>query len=145
MTCLYYSILMHHLSVYHKKVDGAIVKALRCVVEDALQGTLDNAAGSQNALGEFHQTLSNLQRGHTACVSLVNATVCWSLPIRSLFKERKKSLHTLDPKISFLSWMRIHPILQPGTSQRLAKPPQERIGTSLLRDAKEGQLQPGKT
>lgn len=41
--------------------------------------------------------------------------------------------------------MRIHPILQPGTSQRLAKPPQDRMGTSLLRDAIEGELHPGKT
>lgn len=41
--------------------------------------------------------------------------------------------------------MRIHPNLQPGTSQRLAKPPQDRMGTSLLRDAMDGQLQPGKT
>lgn len=47
--------------------------------------------------------------------------------------------------MSFLSWMRIHPILQPGTSQRLAKPPQERMGTSLLSEAKEGELHPGKT
>lgn len=35
--------------------------------------------------------------------------------------------------------MRIHPILQPGTSQRLAKPPQERMGTLLLREAMDGQ------
>lgn len=41
--------------------------------------------------------------------------------------------------------MSIHPNLQPGTSQRFAKPPQERIGTSLLREAKDGQLHPGKT
>lgn len=53
--------------------------------------------------------------------------------------------HTAGPNTSFLSWTRIHPILHPGTNQRLAKPPQERMGTSLLRDAKEGQLQPGNT
>lgn len=59
--------------------------------------------------------------------------------------HKKNRLHTSDPNMSFLSWMRIHPILQPGTSQRLAKPPQERMGTSLLRDAMDGQAEPGKT
>lgn len=47
--------------------------------------------------------------------------------------------------MSFLSWMRIQPSLHPGTSQRLARPPQERMGTSLLREAKEGLSHPGKT
>lgn len=141
-------LLMYHPLVYLQETNGLVVKALRRVVEDALQGPLDDAARSQNTLAQFHQTLTNLQRRHTACVSQLNVTVIyWTPPSHSLSVKRmhKKSPHTLDPNISFLSWMRIHPILQPGTSQRLAKPPQERIGTSLLRDAMDGQLQPGKT
>lgn len=59
--------------------------------------------------------------------------------------EHERGTHTAGPNTLFLSWIRIHPILHPGTSQRFAKPPQESMGTSLLRDAKEGQLQPGKT
>lgn len=52
---------------------------------------------------------------------------------------------TAGPNTSFLSWIRIHPILHPGTSQRLARPPQDSMGTSLLSAAKEGELQPAKT
>lgn len=39
------------------------------------------------------------------------------------------------PKMSLRSWMRIQPNLQPGTSQRLASPPQDRMGTLVLRVA----------
>lgn len=45
------------------------------------------------------------------------------------------------PKISLRSWMRIQPILQPGTSQRLASPPQDRMGTLLLRVARGSNLE----
>jgi len=41
------------------------------------------------------------------------------------------------PNILLRSWMRIQPILQPGTNQRLARPPQDRMGTSMLRGAKD--------
>lgn len=87
------------------------------------------------------------EENHCMCELYKCVTViCWSLPILSYWiRSECKEWRTSDPNMSFLSWMRIHPILQPGTSQRLAKPPQERMGTSLLRDAKEGQLQPGKT
>ena len=39
------------------------------------------------------------------------------------------------PKMSLRSWMRIQPNRQPGTSQRLASPPQDRMGTLVLRVA----------
>lgn len=65
----YRNILLIIPSVYLQEADGVVVKALRCVVEDALQGSLDDTAGSQNTLAQFHQTLSNLQRRHTACVN----------------------------------------------------------------------------
>lgn len=125
---------------YLQETNGAVVKALRRVVEDAFQGTLDNAACSQYPLAEFHQTLTDLQRRYTTYVSQV--IYCNPLSIKSTNQEAP---HTSDPNISFLSWISIHPNLQPGTSQRFAKPPQERIGTSLLREAKDGQLHPGKT
>lgn len=59
--------------------------------------------------------------------------------------KHREERRTAGPNTWFLSWIRIHPILHPGTSQRFAKPPQESMGTSLLRDAKEGELQPGKS
>lgn len=45
------------------------------------------------------------------------------------------------PKMFLRSWMRIQPNLQPGTSQRLASPPQDRTGTSVLRVASGSYLQ----
>lgn len=45
------------------------------------------------------------------------------------------------PKMSLRSWMRIQPSLQPGTSQRLASPPQDRMGTSVLSVARGLYLQ----
>lgn len=48
--------------MYLQEGDGVVVKALRRVVEDVLQGTLDDAACSQNALAQFHQTLTDLRR-----------------------------------------------------------------------------------
>lgn len=44
------------------------------------------------------------------------------------------------PKMSLRSWMRIQPNLQPGTSQRLANPPQDRMGTLVLRVARGSYL-----
>lgn len=41
--------------------------------------------------------------------------------------------------------MRIQPNLQPGTSQRLAKPPQDRMGTLVLRVARGSNLEPENT
>lgn len=38
------------LSIHLQEADGFVVEALRCVIEDALQCSLDNGAGSQNAL-----------------------------------------------------------------------------------------------
>ena len=52
---------------------------------------------------------------------------------------------TFVPKMLLRSWMRTQPILQPGTSQRLARPPQDRMGTSLLNVAKDVYVHPGKT
>lgn len=45
---------------YLKEADGVVVEALRSAVEDLLQRPLNDAAGSQNTLAEFYQTLSNL-------------------------------------------------------------------------------------
>lgn len=63
---------------YLQETNGAVVKALRRVVEDAFQGTLDNAARSQYPLAELHQTLTNLQRRQTTCVSQVNSNLLQS-------------------------------------------------------------------
>lgn len=56
-------------STYLQEADSVVVKALRCVVEDALQSTLNDAAGSQNTLAQFHQALTDLHRRDIACVN----------------------------------------------------------------------------
>lgn len=66
--------------------------------------------------------------------------VCVSLSITG-----ERLILTPLPNMSLRSWMRIQPILQPGTNQRLARPPQDRMGTSMLRGAKDWKSQPGKT
>lgn len=49
---------------YLEKTDGLFVKALRCVVEDALQRPLDDTASPEDALAELDKSLSDLQRKH---------------------------------------------------------------------------------
>lgn len=72
----------------------------------------------------------------------VNIKLCWYTYYNILIVTTE---HTSGPKMLLRSWIRIQPILHPGTSQRLARPPQDRIGTSLLRGAMEWNLQLGKT
>lgn len=141
---LIFLIFLHSFLVYLEKTYSVFVKALRRVVEDALQRPLDNTARSQDALAQLHKSLPDLQRRRTACVNngTLSGTSSYWTSSECLCcgeKKKKKRQRTSDPNISFLSWMRIHPILQPGTSQRLAKPPQERMGTLLLREAMDGQ------
>lgn len=56
--------------IYLQETDGVFVKALRCVVENALQRPLDDTACSQNALAQLYKTLPDLQRKHAMCVSI---------------------------------------------------------------------------
>lgn len=56
--------------IYLQETDGVFVKALRCVVENALQRPLDDTACSQNALAQLYKTLPDLERKHTMSVSI---------------------------------------------------------------------------
>lgn len=73
-------------------------------------------------------------------ISIIGTNVCISLSVTG-----ERLILTPVPNMLLRSWMRIQPILQPGTNQRLARPPQDRTGTSLLRGAKDWKSQPGKT
>lgn len=104
-------LLIYHPPVYLQEANGCVVKALRCVVEDALQGTLDDAAGSQNTLAQFPQTLANLQRRCTACVNQVNATaIYWCLPVLPLLNECAK-------KPTYLRSKYVVPVMDEDPSQ----------------------------
>lgn len=105
-------LVMYHPLVYLQETNGLVVKASRRVVEDALQGPLDDAARSQYTLAQFHQTLTNLQRRHTACVSQLNVTVIyWTPPSYSLSVER---MHRKKP--TYLGSKYIIPVMDEDPS-----------------------------
>lgn len=54
------------MGAHLQEADGAVVEALGRVVEDALQGSLDDGAGSQDALAQFQQALADLRAGMRA-------------------------------------------------------------------------------
>lgn len=90
---LIFLIFLHSFLVYLEKTYSVFVKALRRVVEDALQRPLDNTARSQDALAQLHKSLPDLQRRRTACVNngtLSGASSYWTSSECLCCGEKKK-------------------------------------------------------